>query len=103
MHVRLVGGSDPSGGRIEILHNDVWGTICDDAWDRNDGAVICRMLGYSGATSVHGRARHGEGSGKIWLDDVNCDGGEKDIEDCRNVNWGQSNCGHNEDASVICH
>ena len=37
--IRLVGGSSRNEGRVEIEFAGQWGTVCDDAWGRNDGNV----------------------------------------------------------------
>ena len=101
--LRLAGGSRSWEGRVEVFHNDIWGTVCDDFWDINDARVICRQLGYPDAISSPGEAQFGAGRGKIWLDDVNCQGNETSIADCGHRGWGIENCGHSEDASVVCY
>lgn len=45
--VRLIGSEYPDRGTIEVLHNGRWGTICDHEFDKADGDVICRMLGFN--------------------------------------------------------
>ncbi|XP_006167812.1 macrophage scavenger receptor types I and II isoform X2 [Tupaia chinensis] len=100
--VRLVGGSGPHQGRVEVFHGGRWGTICDDRWEIRTGLVVCRSLGYQGVQSVHSRAYFGEGTGPIWLKDVFCFGRESSIEECKIKEWGVRACSHSEDAGVTC-
>ena len=44
--VRLVGSSLPNEGRLEVLYQNVWGTVCDDYFDYIDAGVVCNSLGY---------------------------------------------------------
>jgi len=100
--VRLGNGRRAGKGRVELFHNGTWGTVCDDGWDIQDAGVVCRQLRFPGAVRAPDSAHFGEGSGKIWLDDVQCVGNERSIEDCQHGEWGIPNCKHSEDASVIC-
>ncbi|KAG6923747.1 deleted in malignant brain tumors 1 protein-like, partial [Chelydra serpentina] len=74
----------------------------DHNWDINDAKVVCRQLACGAALSVPDKAWFGEGSRPIWLDEVNCTGTEAALTECRARLWGDHNCTHEEDASVVC-
>ena len=53
--LRLMETSETSrliSGRLEILVNDEWGTICDGYFGFEEAQVACRGLGYSGGKVV---------------------------------------------------
>nr|XP_032837241.1 receptor-type tyrosine-protein phosphatase beta-like [Petromyzon marinus] len=102
MSIRLAGNATTCQGRVEVFYNGEWGTVCDDFWSPQDAKVVCRQLGCGLTAFAVSLAYFGLGNGRIWLDDVQCSGYETRLSDCSHPPWGIHNCGHNEDASVIC-
>ena len=102
MSVGLIGGNADNEGRVEVNYNGTWGTVCDDFWSQNDANVVCQQLGYGTAATWPRLAEFGQGRGQIWLDNLRCTGNETDLFSCPHNGPGNHNCGHNEDASVVC-
>lgn len=99
----LTSESEPTEGRVEICINGAWGTVCDDGWSAVDANVVCDQLGHypSGATPRYG-AFYGEGTGPIFLSQLQCTGSESHILDCVRDEYSVRNCEHYEDAGIKC-
>ena len=101
--VRLMDGWSATSGRVEICHQGIWGTVCDDGFTDIEASVVCGQLGFPTAGAwAYGSATFGEGVDPIWLDDVICDGVEASLSACFSAGWGNNNCSHAEDVGVDC-
>ena len=111
-------------GRLEVWRGGEWGTVCADGFDDNDARVVCRTLGFGGGEKYHSSMRdYGmqsfdrnnevtetelgyAGSGRIWLDDVDCTGRESNFFQCPEVanpaRWGLHSCRHFNDVFMKC-
>lgn len=87
-------------GRIEVLSDAGWGTVCDDLWDTLDSQVACRSLGYPAL----GASFYGNNVGPLTLpinmDDVRCTGSETELFLCPFTS--AHNCSHSEDVGLEC-
>ncbi|KAK2894954.1 hypothetical protein Q8A67_012183 [Cirrhinus molitorella] len=103
--VRLVSADGQKDrGRVEIFVRGEWGTVCDDMFNIQAAAVVCRQMGFSVVVRVAKRAELGAGDigVRIMLDDVECEGTERTLLHCKHAKLGKNNCSHDEDVGVIC-
>jgi len=96
--IHLVNGTSEYNGQVEVCHDNVWGTVCSDDWDINDGIVACHQLGLE-YVSVSTSEYLG---GQIWLDDLMCIGTEIQLVDCTHNKFGVHDCRRTDSAYLFC-
>lgn len=85
---------------IYVYHSRQWGTVCHHYFDMNDAKVSCRQLGL---TKAVGHWRYGRGTGKVWLNWMQCSGTETSLQSCSHDGWGNvAGCDHTSDVGVVC-
>ena len=47
--IRLVGGSTPNEGSVQVCLNGAWGSVCHHSFHVNEARVACAQLGYQRA------------------------------------------------------
>ncbi|KAH0505940.1 CD5 antigen-like [Microtus ochrogaster] len=100
--VRLVDGPGRCQGRVELLHQEQWSTVCKAGWNLRAAKVVCRQLGCGRALLTHRCCnKMTQGQGPIWMRQVSCFGQEVNLQDCP-LRPLENNCTHDEDTWVEC-
>ncbi|XP_062315886.1 uncharacterized protein si:ch211-150o23.3 [Osmerus eperlanus] len=101
MPIRLANGYDECSGRVEILYQNQWWTVCDHGWDLRVSDVVCLELGCGLAELALRGSAFGPGSGEIWQGLVQCSGHEASLNHCSSI-FQSSLCTHGNNAGVKC-
>ena len=103
--IRLVGGSDPLEGTVELFYEGKWAKVAlDNSPERIfDHAVVadvaCRQAGYPYS---EGLQSFGQGSGPVWLIIFWCYGDEERVEQCLHSSGWRTICSSCLDLGVRC-
>ncbi|XP_025100122.1 scavenger receptor cysteine-rich type 1 protein M130-like [Pomacea canaliculata] len=102
MTARVVGGT-ADAGRLEILYDGTWNTVCGFKFGTEEALVACRMLGFNSTTAVAvGSAKYGAGSGPILFSYLRCVGHETSLVQCEHSGLYRHDCEHWQDVGVMC-
>ena len=83
--IRLVNGSVPSEGRVELFYEGEWGRVRIEVSSAAAAArVACRQVGYPYSD---GTGDFGQGSGPVSVGIWACTGDEERIEQCYHGGW----------------
>uniref|UniRef100_A0A8V5FVD1 Uncharacterized protein n=1 Tax=Melopsittacus undulatus TaxID=13146 RepID=A0A8V5FVD1_MELUD len=101
--LRLVEGSGPCAGKVEVKLRGLWGVVEDDTWTMEDAEVICQQLGCGSATKAYiGSSYEGSDDRPVNMVMVNCRGHEKAFWECKVGDWGPYSTSHYLDIGVVC-
>ncbi|OAF70688.1 hypothetical protein A3Q56_01535 [Intoshia linei] len=105
--IRLVGSEISGIGNVQIRKNhDEWKWVCDDGWNKKSADIVCSMMGYSGSltptNSTYFDVSENDAITDFGLDDIYCNGTEKNILLCYHKGWNSHDCNMNEIAGVYC-
>ena len=88
-HLQLVNGSNRSEGRLNICHEEEWGSVCyvdtetgQLTFSNISADVACFQLGFAGALTWFKHGRFGPGNLNTWMKRVMCTGSETNITQC---------------------
>ncbi|XP_051748198.1 scavenger receptor cysteine-rich type 1 protein M130-like [Ctenopharyngodon idella] len=99
---RLVNGSHLCSGRLEILDDQSWVSVCAAAFDQQDAEVVCRELDCGAPVQVLGEDAFGKGDAQMWTQEIQCRGDESQISFCLISSSHKHSCTSDNNVGLIC-
>uniref|UniRef100_A0A3Q3LSQ2 SRCR domain-containing protein n=1 Tax=Mastacembelus armatus TaxID=205130 RepID=A0A3Q3LSQ2_9TELE len=99
--VRLVNGTSPCSGRLEVKSHQWWSSVCEADFDQRDAEVVCRELGC-GAPLVLQGVLYGEVEAPMWTREFQCGGHESALLDCRSSDSDRNTCSPGKAVGLTC-
>ncbi|XP_019848942.1 PREDICTED: deleted in malignant brain tumors 1 protein-like [Amphimedon queenslandica] len=101
--VRITDGLIENEGRLEVCVGGVWGSVCDDGWDKTDAHVVCQQLGFSELEpEAYYGSTFGVSTGPIVYSNVKCGGWETSLNECAKTNYINFTCTGDRIAGALC-
>ena len=75
--------------------------MCSKSFHSPAATVVCQQFGLK--FHYFYNPVPGPSGGRIWLDNVQCNGNEHSIFDCTHNGWGNvTDCSHDDDVGISC-
>ena len=97
--VTLGDSTAPNEGRIDILHNETWGSFCANSWTLGAGQVACRELGFPGILGNINNHIEPPRENNARFKDISCDGSEPSLLSCHHALSTNHSC---SPVGVVC-
>ncbi|XP_043935802.1 deleted in malignant brain tumors 1 protein-like [Protopterus annectens] len=99
---RIVNGTSPSAGNVEISYDGTWSAISTEGWDINDANVLCRSQFHGFALDTVTDSSFGAVSGPMWFKNIQCSGTEYNLNRCSGEFLPNNTVVSSAPAGVIC-
>ncbi|XP_010724650.1 antigen WC1.1-like, partial [Meleagris gallopavo] len=101
LDLRLTGESSRCRGRLEVLHEGIWGPVCANGTSPATATAVCRHLGCG----TGGRLEElvaAVGSEPAWLSWVSCEEGARSFWRCPSAPWQLQECDTTGITHIVC-
>ncbi|XP_060677690.1 deleted in malignant brain tumors 1 protein-like [Hemiscyllium ocellatum] len=100
--VMLVPENSQCHGRLEVLFEDTWKTVCGLDWDLKNANVVCAQLHCGVAVSVSSSAHSGGSTVLMGSKVFECTGNETQLGNCRRSSTTHFDCNRYNNVTLTC-
>ncbi|NXU94685.1 WC11 protein, partial [Xiphorhynchus elegans] len=94
--------SQGCSGRLQVLYNGTWGSVCSNSMNPKAVSLACKELGC-GDGYLEPQLGQGNVAGTAWLDRVECGERSRSFWECPSAPWNPKSCTEMRDeAHIVC-